>query len=137
MTTSKKRLIFKVTVLIIAFIIAIYCFMIKLPVPFRKIDTQLHALFFFLASAFINILFLVRDIKNHVLIFSLLFLFSTLIEFAQEYSNTLVHRTIHGNFDPIDLKFNLIGLSIFSLIWFTYYTITWVIKKYIYKRQRV
>ena len=56
------------------------------------------------------------------IIFGMLFLFSTLIEFAQEYSNTFVHKRIHGNFDPIDLKFNLLGLCFFSLLWFTYYT---------------
>jgi hypothetical protein len=122
MTEPRKLLFLRITILIIVFVIAIFCFLIKLPVPFRKMDTQLHALFFFTAAAFINILFLVKDIKNHLLIFGMLFLFSSLIEFAQEYSNTLVHKRIHGNFDPIDLKFNLLGLCFFSLLWLTYFT---------------
>lgn len=128
MTKPRKLLFFRITILIIVFIIATYCFLIKLPVPFRKIDTQLHALFFFTTAAFINILFLVKDIKNHLLIFGMLFLFSALIEFAQEYSNTLVHKRIHGNFDPIDLKFNLLGLCFFSLLWLTYFTTSKIIK---------
>lgn len=128
MTNPKKLLIVKITILIIVFIISIYCFMIKLPVPFRKVDTELHALFFFIASAFINILFLVKDIKTHFLIFGMLFLFGTLIEFAQDYSNSLFPKRIHGNFDPIDLKFNLLGLCFFSLLWFTYYTLNRIMK---------
>jgi hypothetical protein len=128
MTKPRKLLFFRITILIIVFVIAIYCFLIKLPVPFRKIDTQLHALFFFTAAAFVNILFLVKDIKNHLLIFGMLFLFSALIEFAQEYSNTLFHKRIHGNFDPIDLKFNLLGLCFFSLLWLTYFTINKITK---------
>ena len=132
MTWSRKLLFFRITILIIVFFISIYCFLIKLPVPFRKIDTQIHALFFFTAAAFVNILFLVKDIKSHLLIFGMLFLFSSLIEFAQEYSNTLVHKRIHGNFDPNDLKFNLLGLCLFSLLWFAYFmynTITKYFKK--------
>ena len=91
--------------------------MIKLPVPFRGIDTELHALFFFVAASFFNILFQVKKLETHLLIFGMLFLFGTLIEFAQEYSNRLLGRVIHGRFDPIDLKFNLLGLTAFSLLW--------------------
>ncbi len=106
-----------------------YGFLIKLPVPFRSIDTELHALFFFIAAAFLNILFKVKKLNNHLLIFGMLFLFSTLIEFTQDYSNTLLHKKIHGNFDPNDLKYNLIGITIFSMFWFMYYLITLIHEK--------
>ncbi|PSG93914.1 hypothetical protein C7H61_01705 [Mesoflavibacter zeaxanthinifaciens subsp. sabulilitoris] len=121
MTFSNKNLYIRIIILIIALIVAIYCFMIKLPVPFRKVDTELHGLFYFSAAAFINILFLIRTIKDHILVLSLLFLFSALVEFAQEYSNTFYTKRIHGNFDPIDLKFNLLGLVSFSIFWFLFY----------------
>lgn len=129
MEKTKKLRILKTIILVVGTLVSLFCFMIKLPVPFRGIDTSLHALFFFLASAFINLLFGVKTIKTHLLIFGMLFLFGTLIEFAQEYSNTLVRKRIHGNFDPQDLKFNLMGLSFFSLIWFSYYIIGKLIRK--------
>lgn len=121
MAKSNKNLYARIIILIIAFLFAIYCFMIKLPVPFRKVDTELHALFYFSAAAFINILFLIKTIKDHILVLSLLFLFSALVEFAQEYSNSFYTTRIHGNFDPIDLRYNLIGLVIFSIFWFLFY----------------
>ena len=106
-----------------------YGFLIKLPLPFRKIDTELHALFFFIAAAFLNVLFKTKKLNNHLLIFGMLFLFGSLIEFAQDYSNKLLHKKIHGNFDPNDLRFNLIGLTAFSIFWFIYYLITLIWKK--------
>ena len=121
MAKSNKNLYTRIVILIIAFVVAIYCFMIKLPVPFRKVDTELHALFYFSAAAFINILFLIKTIKDHILVLSLLFLFSALVEFAQEYSNSFYTKRIHGNFDPIDLRYNLIGLVCFSIFWFLFY----------------
>lgn len=113
----------KIAIVLICLSISIYCFMIKLPVPLRKMDTELHALFFFSASAFLNIVFLVRKLNNHLMIFGMLFLFSVLIEFSQEYSNSIFKRRIHGNFDPNDLKYNLLGLCCFSLLWLTYHAV--------------
>lgn len=91
-------------------------------------DTELHALFFFLAAAFLNILYQAKKSSTHFLIFGMLFLFSALIEFTQEYSNTFFPRRIHGNFDPEDLKHNLIGLTSFTLLWIAYHSITRVLK---------
>lgn len=51
----------------------------------------------------------------------MLFLFGAMIESAQEYLNTLVHHRINGNFDPIDLKYNFLGICLFSLFWVIYY----------------
>ena len=121
MLCTRKHLVFKLLLIFISFGIALYCFMIKLPVPLRKIDTELHALFFFSAAAFLNLMFCVKEINNHLMIFGLLLTASVLIEFAQEYSNSLVIKRIHGNFDPIDIKYNLFGLIVFSILWFTYY----------------
>lgn len=121
MLCTRKYLVFKLLIIFIGFGIALYCFMIKLPVPLRKIDTELHALFFFSAAAFLNLMFCVKQINNHLMIFGLLLTASVLIEFAQEYSNSLVTKRIHGNFDPIDIKYNLFGLIAFSVLWFTYY----------------
>jgi hypothetical protein len=111
----------KVLIVLACTAFAVVGFMLKLPPPFRRIDQELHALFFFMAAAFFNILFQNKKISTHLLIFGMLFLFSTLIEFAQDYSNAFFHRRIHGNFDPEDLKFNLLGLFGFSAIWMLYY----------------
>jgi glucan phosphoethanolaminetransferase (alkaline phosphatase superfamily) len=111
----------KIALVFTAIIISFYCFLIKLPLPLRKMDTELHALFYFSAAAFLNILFCVKKLNTHFLIFGMLFLFSALIEFAQEFFNTLVKKRIHGNFDPVDLKYNLVGLILFSLVWFIYF----------------
>ena len=64
------------------------------------------------------------------MIFGMLFLCSALIEFSQEYSNTLVNKRIHGRFNPVDLKYNLIGLTCFSVLWFTYYIIMQINKNH-------
>jgi hypothetical protein len=86
----------KIVLVITAIIISFYCFLIKLPLPLRKMDTQLHAIFYFSAAAFLNLLFCVKKLNTHFLIFGMLFLFSALIEFTQEFSNTLVKRVFTG-----------------------------------------
>ena len=62
-----------------AFIVAVICFMIKLPAGFKHIDKELHAAFYFLAAAFLNFLFANKKIGIHLLIFVVLFLFGILI----------------------------------------------------------
>lgn len=91
--------------------------MLKLPSGFRHIDKELHALFYFLAAALLNVLFAGTKILRHVLVFVALYLFGMAIEYAQEYSNHFFHRRIHGRFDPEDLQWNLKGLLAFSLLW--------------------
>ena len=103
-----------------AFIVAVICFMIKLPAGFKHIDKELHAAFYFLAAAFLNFLFANKKIGIHLLIFVVLFLFGILIEYAQEYSNKILHEKIHGRFDPEDVKSNLKGLVAFSICWMVY-----------------
>ncbi len=104
----------------VAFIAAVVGFMIKLPSGFKHIDKELHAAFYFLAAAFLNFLFANKKISIHLLIFIILFLFGISIEYAQEYSNKILHAKIHGRFDPEDVKSNVKGLVAFSICWMVY-----------------
>jgi uncharacterized membrane protein YccF (DUF307 family) len=103
-----------------AFSIAIAGFMLKLPAVFRHYDKQLHCLFYFLAAAFLNILFAQRQLLPHLLIFILLFAMGVCIEWAQEYSNKFFSRKIHGRFDKEDVLWNIKGLVGFSVVWVVY-----------------
>jgi VanZ family protein len=111
-------------------ILSIVGFMIKLPSSFRHIDKELHALFYFSAAAFINILYANKKIIKHLVIFLLLFLFGVMIEYTQEYSNTLFHIKIHGRFDLEDVQANLKGLILFSLMWLFFSSILYVNNKF-------
>lgn len=103
-----------------AFTAAIIGFMIKLPVLFRHHDKEMHALFYFLAAAFLNILFAQRRLIPHLIIFILLYLFGMGIEYAQEYSNHYFRSKIHGRYDPEDMLWNTRGLVAFSILWCLY-----------------
>lgn len=105
----------------ICFGLAAIGFMIRLPAAFRQMDKELHALFYFSAAAFLNLLLANRRIGVHILIFICLFLFGLMIEYAQEYSNTFFRRRIHGRFDPEDIKANLKGLVAFSMVWLVFW----------------
>ena len=103
-----------------AFTVSVIGFMLKLPSGFKHIDKELHTAFYFLAAAFLNFLFTNKRISIHLLIFIILFLFGVSIEYAQEYSNKLLHARIHGRFDPEDVKSNLKGLVAYSICWMVY-----------------
>jgi hypothetical protein len=107
----------KLFLVFVCFAIAIIGFMIKLPSAFRNIDKEMHAAFYFLAAAFLNVLFAGTNFVRHVIIFVALFLFGTAIEYAQSYSNRFFRNRIHGRFDPEDVQWNLTGLVAFSLLW--------------------
>ncbi len=107
----------KIAITITAFAVAIIGFMLKLPKPFRGMDKEMHTLFYFLAAAFLNILFAKKNLLIHAVIFALLYAFGAAIESAQEYSNELLGKRIHGRYDPEDVAANLKGLLIFSGIW--------------------
>lgn len=111
----------KIFLVIACFVVSVIGFMVKLPSGFRHIDKELHSLFYFMAAAFMNILFAKKRIGIHILIFIILFLFGVLIEYAQDYSNHLFHTRIHGRFDIEDVKSNLKGLLAFSAIWIIYF----------------
>jgi hypothetical protein len=124
----------KILLVLFCFTIAVYGFMIKLPSAFRHFDKELHTLFYFLAAAFLNLLFAKKKIAIHLLIFVLLCLFGIGIEYAQEYSNKLFHVKIHGRYDVDDIKANLKGLIAFSIIWIMYIIISITLGKVLHKK---
>lgn len=113
----------------IALTLSLIGFMLKLPSPLRHIDKHLHAAFYFLSAAFLNILFVKRRLMPHIAIFILLFLFGVAIEWAQGRSNSFFRKRIHGRFDPEDIEANLARLMGFSAIWLIF-----VIAAFIYKK---
>lgn len=100
----------------ICFGIAVYCFILKLPSAFRQYDKELHALFYFMAAAFLNILFAKRNLLLHSIIFGGLYVFGMAIEHGQVLSKKLWHIP-HGRYDPEDVRANLTGLAVFSVVW--------------------
>ncbi len=119
----------KLLLAVICFGIAIIGFMAKLPSGFRHIDKELHSLFYFIAAAFLNILFTNRKFYRHVLIFIVLYLFGVTIEYSQAYSNKFFQSRIHGRYDPEDVQSNLNGLIAFSVLWIIYIAISFIYRK--------
>lgn len=107
----------KIVLTVLCFACAFIGFMVKLPSGLHHMDKELHATFYFLAAAFLNILFAGTKIVRHAIIFGALYLFGIGIEFAQDYSNRFYRKRIHGRFDPEDVHWNLKGLLAFSLVW--------------------
>ncbi|RYY54819.1 MAG: hypothetical protein EOO09_12880 [Chitinophagaceae bacterium] len=120
----KLSLTSRIVLTVLCFGAAIIGFMMKLPVVFRAHDTELHTLFYFLAAGFLNVLFVKRRLIGHVLVFVLLYAMGAGIEYAQEYSNSLVGQRIHGRYDPEDIEANVKGLVYFSVLWVGY-VIVW------------
>jgi hypothetical protein len=123
-------------VLLILFVISLSAigFMIKLPPGFRQIDKELHAAFYFLAAAFINLLFANKNVIRHIAISVSLYCFGVAIEFAQEYSNKFFRKRIHGRFDIEDVQANLKGLVYFSIFWILLISILFVYNKFRFAR---
>lgn len=111
------RLYQKVFITIAFFIVSIIGFMVKLPSAFRHSDKGLHAAFYFLAAALLNVLFAGTRLVWHAAIFIGLYLFGIAIEYAQDYSNRFFGKRLHGRFDPEDVQWNLKGLIAFSVLW--------------------
>jgi hypothetical protein len=107
----------KIVLVIICFVASVVGFLVKLPSAFRHIDKELHFSFYFLAAAFLNILFNIRSLAKHILVSVILFLFGIGIEFAQENYNKVFHVRFHGRFDPQDVKANVTGIIAFSILW--------------------
>lgn len=120
-----KKLILLTLLLIV---VANICFMLKLPIAFREIDKEMHFLFYFFAAAFFNFVFSKGKLINHITIFMLLIGFGFFIEFFQQYSNRFFHKRIHGNFDIQDIKYNILGILLFSVIWIKYYILKYFFK---------
>ena len=119
----------KIFLVVVCLLLSVLGFMVKLPSAFRQMDKELHSAFYFLAAAFLNILFTNKRVSIHVFIFVILFLFGVSIEFAQEYSNKVLHTRIHGRFDREDVQSNLWGLLAFSVLWSVYRVFAFVYKK--------
>ncbi len=109
--------------------LSIIGFMVKLPSAFRHYDKELHSLFYFLAAAFLNVLFAKKRFTKHILIFAFLYLLGMSIEYAQEYSNQFFRKRIHGRYDKEDVLSNLKGLIAFSVVWVIYVGAVFFIKK--------
>lgn len=120
----------KILLAIAAFVAAIFGFMLKLPSFFSHSDKEMHSLFYLLAAAFLNILFAKRNLLLHAFIFGFLYAFGVIIEYAQQYSNSLLHKKIHGNADPEDMYANLQGLMAFSALWLCYMLLTFLWKAF-------
>ena len=111
LTKSEMGLI--MTVLMFSFI----GFMVKLPSVCRHHDRELHFLFHLLTAIFLYLNFGKNKISNHVIIFIFLLIFGIGIEVIQELSNHILNKKIHGNFDPLDVFYNVIGLIVATLFW--------------------
>lgn len=110
-------------------VLSIIGFMVKLPSAFRHYDKELHSLFYFLAAAFLNVLFAKKRFTRHLLIFAFLYLLGMSIEYAQEYSNQFFRKRIHGRYDKEDILSNLKGLIAFSVLWIVYVVVTFFAKR--------
>jgi hypothetical protein len=124
----------KIFLVIAFFAISIGGFLVKLPSAFRHFDKELHALFYFLAAAFLNYLFGVKRVIGHAFIFGALYVFGMIIEYAQAYSNNLFRTRIHGHYDPEDIQSNLKGLIAFSILWGIYAAFVFVHSKGVSKK---
>ena len=107
----------KIVIVVICFLSSVVGFLVKLPSAFHHIDKELHFAFYFLAAAFFNVLFGVKNLLWHLFISLLLLLFGIGIEFAQENYNRVFHVRFHGRYDPDDVRANLRGLVAFSIVW--------------------
>lgn len=97
--------------------LSFFGFIIKLPALFRHHDRELHFLFYLLTAIFFYLILGKNRMVNHIVIFLLLLIFGIGIEVMQELSNHLSPKKIHGNFDPKDVFYNLLGLIVATFFW--------------------
>ncbi|MDB5200700.1 MAG: PhzF family phenazine biosynthesis protein [Ferruginibacter sp.] len=119
----------KICLVFVCLGLSVIGFMLKLPARFSQIDKELHTAFYFVAAAFLNLLFAKRNLFKHAIIFALLLLFSVAIEYAQEYSNHFFHRRIHGRYDIEDIYANGTGLMLFSIVWMVIAGLSYAFKR--------
>ena len=95
-------------------------FMMTLPKVFRYYNNELHAVFYLGATVVTSFLFP----KRCGILSVGLFTFGLFIEKAQEYSKRIrlpyLGRVVHGNFDPEDVQYNLIGIILGLLVFHSY-----------------
>ena len=97
--------------------LSFFGFMLKLPSVFRHHDRELHFLFYLLTAIFFNLIFGKEKLTYLVTIFFSLLIFGIGIEVLQELSNHISTKKIHGNFDPVDVFYNILGLIVATLFW--------------------
>lgn len=73
---------------------------------------MLHTSFYFLAAAFLHLLFP----KRFFIIMISLALFGVAIEYLQQLANQVTHSHIHGRFDKEDIFANLKGLALYAAL---------------------
>jgi hypothetical protein len=115
----------KITICFFCFILTAIGFMVKLPSVFRHHDSEMHLLFYFCAAAFLNLLFQ----KRHLVIFLFLFFFGIFVELFQGLSRHYFPSLKHGRFDKEDLKYNVTGLILFSIIWMVYKVFSFIYQR--------
>ncbi len=102
----------KIMLVAVLFLCSVIGFMVRLPQIFSKINMELHAAFYF--GAVLALCFLFPKKWGVISIF--LIIFGIFIEVAQHYSNKisirLIGKRIHGNFDPYDIAYNVLGLGV-------------------------
>ena len=113
MKLTKTEIGLIVTLLMLSF----FGFMLKLPSVFRHHDRELHFLFYLLTAIFFNLIFGKEKLTYLVTIFFSLLIFGIGIEVLQELSNHISMKKIHGNFDPVDVFYNILGLIVATLFW--------------------
>lgn len=106
--------------LIILITLSIAGFMVKLPSVFAGLDKELHFAFYFFASAFLSVILVKRSSLTYLACILLLFSFGVFIECAQEISNDIIGKRIHGKFDPEDIKYNTFGIFSYLFLWAHY-----------------
>jgi ABC-type sulfate transport system permease component len=113
MKLTKTEIGLIVTLLMLSF----FGFMLKLPSVFRHHDRELHFLFYLLTAIFFNLILGKEKLAYLVTIFFSLLIFGIGIEVLQELSNHISTKKIHGNFDPVDVFYNILGLIVATLFW--------------------
>lgn len=119
--TTNSHNVYNKGVLMIIILLIILGFMIKLPRSFRNYDKELHALFYFYASFGCNLIWAKNKVARYMLGVLALIAFGVGIEMAQEASNHFFSKKIHGNFDLQDIKYNILGIGIYSSLFIANY----------------
>jgi thiamine pyrophosphokinase len=119
MLTNKNNRYSNISVIatILVFLAVTMGFMIKLPSIFGRYDKVMHFIFYFYTSFFINLLYAKNRLINYLMAIIFLTSFGFFIEYFQEYSNHFFNKKIHGRFDIQDIKYNLLGIFLFTTIW--------------------
>ena len=107
----------EIGLLLALLMLSFFGFMIKLPSIFRHHDRELHFLFYLLSAIFFNLILGKEKLTNLIIIFFSLLFFGIGIEVLQELSNHITTKKIHGNFDPVDVFYNVMGLIVATLFW--------------------